>query len=107
MEATKESGGPKAVVDALPSTVWWLNPDQITEERVEAIARERGLDPSDGDVDALKEAASTTYSLDDDNFTEPSFNERVKDYGMADPDVYEPLAEDPWCGDAPPDASSS
>ena len=102
MEATRESGGPKAVVDALPASVWWLNPDQITEERVEAIARARGLDPSDVDVDALKEAASTPYSLDDDNFTEPSFNERVKDYGMADPEVYEPLAEDPWCGDDPP-----
>ena len=61
-----------------------------------------GLDPADVDVEALKEAASTTYSLDDDNFTEPSFNERVKDYGMADPEVYEPLAEDPWCGDDPP-----
>ena len=107
MEATRESGGPKAVVDALPGSVWWLNPDQITEERVEAIMRERGLDPSDVDVAALKEAASTTYSLDDDNFTEPSFNERVKDYGMADPEVYEPLAADPWCGDdPPPDASS-
>ena len=89
----KESGGPKAVVDALPASVWWLNPDQITEERVEAIARERGLDPSDVDVDALKEAASHRRSLDDDNFTEPSFNERVR-RGMADPDVREPLAAD-------------
>jgi len=26
---------------------------------------------------------------------------------MADPEVYEPLAADPWCGDdPPPDASS-
>ena len=104
MEATRESGGPKAVVDALPASVWWLNPDNID---VEAVARARGLDPSDVDVDALKAAASTTYSLDDDNFTEPTFNEKVRDYGMADPDVYEPLAEDPWCGDDPPEASSS
>ena len=28
---------------------------------------------------------------------------RTHDYGMADPEVYEPLAEDPWCGDDPPD----
>ena len=97
--ATRESGGPKAVVDALPSSVWWLNPDEID---VEAVARARGLHPADVDVDALKEAAATTYSLDDDNFTEPTFNAKVKDYGMADPDVYEPLAEDPWCGDDPP-----
>ena len=76
-------------------------------EDVEAVARALGLDPADVDVDALKAAASTTYSLDDDNFTEPTFNEKVKDYGMADPDVYEPLAADPWCGDdSPPDASS-
>jgi hypothetical protein len=106
MEATKESGGPKAVVDALPGRVWWLNPDAITEKEVAAIARERGLDPADVDVATLVAAAASTYSLADDNFSTPGFNPVVKDLGMVDPETYEPLADDPWCGDEPPLAAS-
>ena len=60
MEATKESGGPKAMVEALTASLWYLNPDQITEDKVEAIARERGRE---GDQPASPTQARTlTFS---------------------------------------------
>ena len=98
------AAGPKEVVAALATDVWWLRPDAIDDADVAAVARARGLDAGDAPArDDLINAAKSVYSLDDDNFVSPAFNPWTKEPKLCQPEVYEKLARD---GDADAAADS-